>query len=180
MTTPHKLDAVRGSETTLDTFPIDVEKQNDIPGTHSSLERNQNDGIVSNGDTEKRIAKHSAEAGPLATAPPNLMDPSSYPDGGLQAWLCVLGAFCALFVSFGVLLRPRWSLTSVLTERRLDQLHRCLPELLPNSPIIKLLTKHCCMDPIVRSLPNVSRWELGRQALRQLRASIHHTSMILS
>ncbi|KAL8711111.1 MAG: hypothetical protein Q9220_004492 [cf. Caloplaca sp. 1 TL-2023] len=28
-------------------------------------------------------------------------DPSSFPDGGLQAWLAVSGAFCCLFCSFG-------------------------------------------------------------------------------
>lgn len=31
------------------------------------------------------------------------MHPSQFPDGGLQAWLTVSGAFCALFVSFGKL-----------------------------------------------------------------------------
>lgn len=28
-------------------------------------------------------------------------DPSSFPDGGTQAWLTVLGAFCCLFNSWG-------------------------------------------------------------------------------
>lgn len=28
-------------------------------------------------------------------------DPSAFPDGGLQAWLAVSGAFCCLFCSFG-------------------------------------------------------------------------------
>lgn len=36
-------------------------------------------------------------------APPGggMMDPSQFPDGGLQAWLCVLGGFFCLFCSFG-------------------------------------------------------------------------------
>ena len=31
----------------------------------------------------------------------NPWDPSAFPDGGTEAWLVVLGAFCAMFVSFG-------------------------------------------------------------------------------
>lgn len=42
--------------------------------------------------TEKSIAASPAPATP-AIGPP--------PDGGAQAWLVVLGAFCGLFVSFG-------------------------------------------------------------------------------
>lgn len=42
--------------------------------------------------SEKSIAAGSAAATP-AIGPP--------PDGGAQAWLVVLGAFCGLFVSFG-------------------------------------------------------------------------------
>ena len=32
---------------------------------------------------------------------PSGFDPSSFPDGGLEAWLAVSGAFCCLFCSFG-------------------------------------------------------------------------------
>ena len=35
------------------------------------------------------------------TPTPGMMDPSSFPDGGFQAWLVVFGGFCCLFVSFG-------------------------------------------------------------------------------
>ncbi|KAI9830253.1 MAG: hypothetical protein M1819_005780 [Sarea resinae] len=36
-----------------------------------------------------------------AAAPPHPMHPSAFPDGGLEAWLVVMGAFCCLFCSFG-------------------------------------------------------------------------------
>jgi hypothetical protein len=39
------------------------------------------------------------EASPAPVKP--AMDPSSFPDGGREAWLVVFGAFCSLFVSFG-------------------------------------------------------------------------------
>lgn len=32
---------------------------------------------------------------------PGLMDPSSFPDGGREAWLVVSGGFACLFCSFG-------------------------------------------------------------------------------
>ncbi|KAE8150439.1 major facilitator superfamily domain-containing protein [Aspergillus avenaceus] len=46
------------------------------------------------GDGEKTGA--SAQTGPPPGAPPG-----PPPDGGLRAWMVVLGAFCGLFVSFG-------------------------------------------------------------------------------
>ena len=33
--------------------------------------------------------------------PPGAFDPRQNPDGGRDAWLCVLGGFCVLFCSFG-------------------------------------------------------------------------------
>ncbi|KAI4254197.1 MAG: hypothetical protein L6R42_007295 [Xanthoria sp. 1 TBL-2021] len=43
------------------------------------------------------VEKASLDAKPAFTG----FDPSSFPDGGLQAWLVVSGAFCCLFCSFG-------------------------------------------------------------------------------
>lgn len=74
----------------------DVEKQNEandaIPAAPS---------LSYNADADKTSSENDAEP----KAPPQMknpmMDPSSFPDGGLQAWLTVGGAWCALFVSFG-------------------------------------------------------------------------------
>ena len=87
---------------TLNTLPIDTEKHNHASDTTSGLEHNIHDATVLNADIEKEAAKDDAEAGPAPSGPPNFMDPSSFPGGGLQAWLCLLGAFCAMFVSFGM------------------------------------------------------------------------------
>lgn len=43
--------------------------------------------------TEKTDTTTPSSTGPPAPGPP--------PDGGLQAWMVVVGAFCGLFVSFG-------------------------------------------------------------------------------
>ncbi|KAL0255002.1 hypothetical protein SLS55_009527 [Diplodia seriata] len=50
--------------------------------------------------TEKAPHVDAEKAG-APPAPPNPMDPKNFPDGGRDAWLCVLGGFCALFCSFG-------------------------------------------------------------------------------
>ncbi|MCJ1249423.1 hypothetical protein MMC30_006647 [Trapelia coarctata] len=44
-------------------------------------------------DLETAVSSNVTALGP--------MDPSSFPDGGLEAWLVVFGGFCCLFVSFG-------------------------------------------------------------------------------
>lgn len=51
---------------------------------------------------EDETKEMDPEKSPAATPPANpMMDPSSFPDGGWQAWLVVLGSFCNMFVSFG-------------------------------------------------------------------------------
>lgn len=38
---------------------------------------------------------------PRSVVAPGGVNPADFPDGGLEAWLVVLGSFCCLFVSFG-------------------------------------------------------------------------------
>jgi hypothetical protein len=101
---PYRLDSSRGSDTTLDTLSIDTDKHGYISEKVFNVEHHIHDATVPNTNIAKGGAKNDAEGGLAAPGPTNLMDPSSFPDGGLQAWLCLLGAFCAMFVSFGMLI----------------------------------------------------------------------------
>lgn len=60
------------------------------PTSHAS---NEND----HSDVDIEKAAPAKPQGP----PPGAFNPLENPDGGLKAWLCVLGSFCALFCSFG-------------------------------------------------------------------------------
>jgi MFS family permease len=65
---------------------------------HSILDYEKRDGDLHD------VPPQSTEQAPAAdekATPPNQMDPSAFPDGGLRAWLVVMGAFCCLIVSFG-------------------------------------------------------------------------------
>ena len=44
---------------------------------------------------------NDVEKGSEKPTTPAVFDPRQNPDGGLKAWLCVLGGFCTLFCSFG-------------------------------------------------------------------------------
>jgi hypothetical protein len=112
MATTHDLETGMGSETSTlqehtnlpqDTSSFaslfDIEKDatpSPDPSLHNSIEKDTY--LSPDASTEPNAEESSA-----TTPPVNLMlDPSSYPDGGLKAWLAVGGAFCSLFVSFGM------------------------------------------------------------------------------
>ncbi|RVX67783.1 hypothetical protein B0A52_07711 [Exophiala mesophila] len=82
----------------------------------SRLKEEQNIDINTDPDTSKEkahalegdvaqsiiINDSNAKLGDNESRPPiNPTDPSQFPDGGLQAWLCVVGAVCGLIASFG-------------------------------------------------------------------------------
>lgn len=59
-------------------------------------------------NTMELITSESPDANPKPSekinepsGPPAPSDPGPPPDGGYEAWMTVLGAFCGLFVSFG-------------------------------------------------------------------------------
>ena len=49
----------------------------------------------------KELDLEKAQAGVQPAKTPGPMDPSSFPDGGMEAWLVVTGGFACLFCSFG-------------------------------------------------------------------------------
>ena len=63
-------------------------------------ETNQNTDDIDKTDLEKAVQPNLNDED-TADKPLSPMDPRSFPDGGLQAWLVVSGAFCCLFCSFG-------------------------------------------------------------------------------
>lgn len=105
-TTTGTTPGAKGSDTTFDATQFDAEKQDQLNDATSASSEHSRQHAMPYSDVEKAVAQPDAKAGPAAPAParPAWMDPASFPDGGLQAWLCVLGAFCALFVSFGTAL----------------------------------------------------------------------------
>lgn len=79
-----------------------------LPNSENS--QTQDGNTMSSGSTEVAVSrgsyddkqKQDVENQPQAPpSKPSMMDPSSFPDGGFEAWGTVLGGFCALFVSFG-------------------------------------------------------------------------------
>ncbi|KAJ5532950.1 MFS transporter asaE [Penicillium frequentans] len=91
-----------------------VDQEHDVPSTHSTI-INTPPSDVSISDHIHDIEKGKAEDkdeeahGVSAKGIPEKLDappagppgPGPPPDGGLQAWMTVLGGFCGLFVSFG-------------------------------------------------------------------------------
>ena len=71
----------------------DVDSTKDIKATDAN--------IMAGTADEPHEADLEKGEGSQKPANPSPFDPSSFPDGGLEAWLAVSGAFCCLFCSFG-------------------------------------------------------------------------------
>ena len=64
----------------------------------STMDNDQKEAAQDSPDT----ANHILDSEPIGTENEKKpVDASTPPDGGLQAWLAVLGGFCAVFASFG-------------------------------------------------------------------------------
>ena len=89
---------------------IDVEAQNPVITERNEPESHENTLNIAGATDEADVALTSKEGsdrglvesqGTEKMMHPSKKDPSTFPDGGLEAWLVVAGAFCGVFCSFG-------------------------------------------------------------------------------
>jgi hypothetical protein len=108
----------------------DVEKQNEANGAVPA-EHNQTYDV--NAEKASSNSEPEIEA-PVPQMKNPMMDPSSFPDGGVKAWSTVFGAWCALFVSFGEfsIYIDHEAITD-LVHNRVDQLYWRVSRLLPDT-----------------------------------------------
>ncbi|KAL3491564.1 major facilitator superfamily domain-containing protein [Aspergillus germanicus] len=95
-------DTVNGEDTARGTSNVSIEIQSCMGGRPEEQRDSLAEtgtithGIGDSGQEKLEIKTHSREA-----SVPNGPPPDGPPDGGLRAWLTVVGAFCGMFVSFG-------------------------------------------------------------------------------
>ncbi|KAI0965533.1 monocarboxylate permease-like protein [Xylaria arbuscula] len=84
-------------------FDISRKNENEIPELSEkiSMERTSIEQVSSREDSSNDIEKGGAEASTQPAFPPGLR-PEDFPDGGLEAWLVVVGGALILFCSFGI------------------------------------------------------------------------------
>lgn len=83
---------------------MDNEKGPQDPTKSSEEEQNLSNQTA---NTEKQSEDDVENGEPVKPqGPPVAFDPRQNPDGGAKAWLCVLGGFCTLFCSFGLISKP--------------------------------------------------------------------------
>lgn len=80
------------------TMDKDLEKHATSPAGDALAENASDQDIPSESEKKVEEAREGNVAAPQGINP---MDPSQFPDGGLEAWTVVLGAACGIWVSFG-------------------------------------------------------------------------------
>ena len=84
-----------------------MDKEKNVLENTRSFEEDLNTGVPinstppsSNEEKEDELdVEQGASSKPQTAA--GVFDPRQNPDGGVKAWLCLLGGFCTLFCSFG-------------------------------------------------------------------------------
>ena len=119
-------------------------------------------------ETETQLEHLDEEKGTLGKSSTviSAMDPRSFPDGGLKAWLVVFGGFCCLFCSFGWINCDRSASASGQQKADNRRRYRSFSGLLPDHPVAPIFAKHCLLDRVTGDVHDVSRRPVHGEALR--------------
>ena len=94
------MDDSSGTEATLDNEKHSTDHRRSMSNQSDPKEQTEANILPQTADEPQDVDLEKAQQEEKPKAPAGF-DPSSFPDGGLEAWLAVSGAFCCLFCSFG-------------------------------------------------------------------------------
>ena len=94
------MDDSSGTEATMDNEKHSTDHRHSISHNSDPKEQTEANILPDTADESQDMDLEKAQPDEKPKAPAGF-DPSSFPDGGMEAWLAVSGAFCCLFCSFG-------------------------------------------------------------------------------
>ena len=94
------MDDSSGTEATMDNEKYSTDHRHSTSNDSNPKEQTEANILPETADEPQDVDLEKAQPGEKPKAPA-AFDPSSFPDGGMEAWLAVSGAFCCLFCSFG-------------------------------------------------------------------------------
>ena len=94
------MDDSSGTEATIDNEKHSTDHRPSTSHNSDPKEQTEANILPDTADEPQDVDLEKAQSEEKPKAPAGF-DPSSFPDGGLEAWLAVSGAFCCLFCSFG-------------------------------------------------------------------------------
>lgn len=94
------MDDSSGTEATIDNEKHSTDHRPSTSHNSDPKEQTEANILPETADESQYTDLEKAQPGEKPKAPAGF-DPSSFPDGGMEAWLAVSGAFCCLFCSFG-------------------------------------------------------------------------------
>lgn len=93
-------------------------------------------------------SKQEAESSPSSPATPAPF----YAEGGMRAWLVVLGCWCVSFASFGIVNTFGYESGQAWVLRSFPDVLQCIRNLLFEDLSPRLFSLYCCLDRLDSSL----------------------------